>query len=124
MRRRVALSLAGHRLMTSFRLRPAQMRVQTVNTAAVFHFPKPVSQAQVEIRRLECGQNRPSAMPQIGYARAAELSKRSVKEGLLIRDLVTRDQVIPAEDIAGVLDLRTMTEIGVPRGTHSASTGG
>ena len=63
-------------------------------------------------------------MPQIGYARAAEISKRSVKEGVLIRDLVTREQVIPAEDIAGVLDLRKMTEIGVPAGEHGAVAGG
>ena len=63
-------------------------------------------------------------MPQIGYAKAAEVSKRSVKEGVLIRDLVARDQIIPADDIAGVLDLRRMTEIGVPRGTHATVAGG
>lgn len=62
--------------------------------------------------------------PQIGYARAAELSKRSVKEGILIRDLVRRDQVIPADDIDGVLDLRRMTEIGVPHGEHPTGAGG
>ena len=63
-------------------------------------------------------------MPQIGYARAAEISKRSVKEGVLIRELVTRDEVIPADEIAGVLDLRKMTEIGVPQGKHAAVAGG
>ncbi|MDZ7629817.1 MAG: aspartate ammonia-lyase [Gemmatimonadaceae bacterium] len=63
-------------------------------------------------------------MPQIGYAKAAEISKRSVKEGILIRELVTRDQVIPADEIAGVLDLRKMTEIGVPQGKHAAVAGG
>ena len=63
-------------------------------------------------------------MPQIGYAKAAEISKRSVKEGILIRELVTRDAVIPADDIAGVLDLRKMTEIGVPQGAHAAVAGG
>ena len=63
-------------------------------------------------------------MPQIGYAKAAEVSKRSVKEGVLIRDLVARDQIIPADDIAGVLDLRRMTEIGVPMGTHATVAGG
>ncbi|MBI3790536.1 MAG: aspartate ammonia-lyase [Gemmatimonadetes bacterium] len=62
--------------------------------------------------------------PQIGYARAAELSKRSVKEGILIRDLVKQEQVIPAEDIDAVLDLRKMTEIGVPQGKHAVSAGG
>ncbi len=34
--------------------------------------------------------------PQIGYARAAEISKQSVKEGILIRDLVKRDGILPA----------------------------
>ena len=63
-------------------------------------------------------------MPQIGYARAAEISKQSVKEGVLIRELVTRDQVIPADEIAGVLDLRRMTEIGVPAGKHATVAGG
>ncbi|MEO5813830.1 MAG: aspartate ammonia-lyase [Gemmatimonadaceae bacterium] len=53
-------------------------------------------------------------MPVIGYAKAAELSKQSVKEGVLVRDLVQRDQVIPADEIDSVLDLRKMTEIGIP----------
>ncbi len=63
-------------------------------------------------------------MPRIGYAKAAEISKRSVKEGVLIRELVARDQVIPADEIAGVLDLRRMTEIGMPEGKHGAVAGG
>ena len=63
-------------------------------------------------------------MPQIGYARAAEISKQSVKEGVLIRELVKRDAVIPADEIDGVLDLRKMTEIGVPQGKHAAVAGG
>jgi aspartate ammonia-lyase len=62
--------------------------------------------------------------PQIGYAKAAELSKRSVKEGVLIRDMVKRDQVIPADQIDDVLDLRKMTEIGVPGGKHGMVAGG
>jgi fumarate hydratase, class II len=56
--------------------------------------------------------------PQIGYARAAELSKQSVKENVLIRDLVKREHVLPAGEIDEVLDLRKMTEIGVPGGKH------
>jgi aspartate ammonia-lyase len=63
-------------------------------------------------------------MPHIGYARAAEISKQSVKEGVLIRDLVKREQVLPAEQIDDVLDLRKMTEIGVPGGAHAVSAGG
>src|SRR5688572_28219211 len=63
-------------------------------------------------------------MPHIGYARAAEISKQSVKEGVLIRDLVKREKVLPDEQIDDVLDLRKMTEIGVPGGAHSVSAGG
>ncbi len=63
-------------------------------------------------------------MPQIGYAKAAEISKRSVKEGVLIRALVERDHLLPAEEIAEVLDLRKMTEIGLPQGKHPAVAGG
>jgi aspartate ammonia-lyase len=63
-------------------------------------------------------------MPHIGYARAAEISKQSVKEGVLIRDLVERDKILSQDQIDDVLDLRKMTEIGVPGGAHSVSAGG
>jgi len=62
--------------------------------------------------------------PQIGYEKAAEISKRSVKEGILIRDLVKRDGILPPDEIDAVLDLKKMTEIGVPGGTHRGSIGG
>ena len=62
--------------------------------------------------------------PQIGYARAAELSKQSVKENVLIRDLVKREKVLPAKEIDEVLDLRKMTEIGVPGGKHGGVSSG
>jgi aspartate ammonia-lyase len=62
--------------------------------------------------------------PQIGYAKAADISKRSVKEGVLIRDLVKREKVLPDREIDEVLDLRKMTEIGVPGGGHGAVSAG
>lgn len=62
--------------------------------------------------------------PQIGYAKAAEISKQSVKEGVLIRDLVRRDGIIPTEQVDEVLDLRKMTEIGVPGGPNGAVSAG
>ncbi|MEX2178021.1 MAG: aspartate ammonia-lyase [Gemmatimonadaceae bacterium] len=62
--------------------------------------------------------------PQIGYARAAEISKRSVKEGVLIRDLVRQEGLLPEDQIDDVLDLRKMTEIGVPGGSHGAVAAG
>ena len=62
--------------------------------------------------------------PQIGYAKAAELSKESVKENILIRDLVKQKQLLPDDQIDEVLDLRKMTEIGVPGGAHGAVAAG
>jgi len=62
--------------------------------------------------------------PQIGYARAAELSKQSVKENVLIRDLVKREKVLPDDEIDEVMDLRKMTEIGVPGGAHGSVAAG
>jgi aspartate ammonia-lyase len=61
--------------------------------------------------------------PQIGYAKAAEISKQSVKEGVLIRDLVRRDKILPEAEIDEVLDLKKMTEIGVPGGKFGVSAG-
>jgi aspartate ammonia-lyase len=63
-------------------------------------------------------------MPHIGYARAAELSKQSVKEGVLIREMVKRDAILPPAEADEVLDLRKMTEIGVPGGAHGMVAGG
>ena len=62
--------------------------------------------------------------PQIGYARAAEISKQSVKQNVLIRDLVKREQILPPAEIDDVLDLRKMTEIGVPGGAHGGISAG
>jgi aspartate ammonia-lyase len=62
--------------------------------------------------------------PRIGYAKAAEISKQSVKEGVLIRELVTREKVLPPDEIEEVLDMRKMTDIGVPGGAHGAVAGG
>jgi aspartate ammonia-lyase len=62
--------------------------------------------------------------PQIGYAKAADISKRSVKEGTLIRDMVKKEGILPANEIDDVLDLKKMTEIGVPGGKHGVSAGG
>jgi aspartate ammonia-lyase len=62
--------------------------------------------------------------PQIGYAKAAEISKQSVKEGVLIREMVKRDKILPENEVDDVLDLKKMTEIGVPGGKHAVSAGG
>lgn len=62
--------------------------------------------------------------PQIGYDRAAEISKTSVQENVLIRELVKRERVLPADDIDDVLNMRRMTEIGVPGDVRRRVAGG
>jgi len=52
--------------------------------------------------------------PQIGYAKAAAIAKESVKSGELIRHLAEREKILPADELAKALDLRRMTEIGIP----------
>ena len=52
--------------------------------------------------------------PKIGYAKAAEMARESVKSGELIRALAAREQVLPQAELDQALDLRRMTEIGVP----------
>lgn len=52
--------------------------------------------------------------PAIGYAEAAALTKRSVAEGISVRELVVREGVLTAAEADRVLDLRRLTEPGVP----------
>jgi fumarate hydratase class II/aspartate ammonia-lyase len=47
-----------------------------------------------------------------------------VKEGVLIRDLVRKEGLLPEDQVDEVLDLKKMTEIGVPGGTHGAVAAG
>jgi hypothetical protein len=43
---------------------------------------------------------------------------------VLIRDLVKREHVLPDSELDEVLDLRKMTEIGVPGGAHGGVSAG
>jgi aspartate ammonia-lyase len=52
--------------------------------------------------------------PRIGYAAAAALAKEAVERGLTVRELVRQKGVLEADEVDRVLDLRAMTEIGVP----------
>jgi len=52
--------------------------------------------------------------PSIGYAAAAALTKRSVEEGTPIQELVVREGLLTAEEAARVLDLRRLTDPGIP----------
>jgi aspartate ammonia-lyase len=52
--------------------------------------------------------------PSIGYAAAAAVTKRSVETGESVRDLVVREGLLSPKAADRVLDLRRLTEPGVP----------
>jgi aspartate ammonia-lyase len=54
--------------------------------------------------------------PKIGYAEAAKLAKEAVSTGLTVKQLLEQKELLPREELEEVLDLRAMTEIGVPGG--------
>jgi aspartate ammonia-lyase len=54
--------------------------------------------------------------PKIGYAEAAKLAKEAVATGLTVRQLLENKKLLPKDELDEVLDLRAMTEIGVPGG--------
>jgi aspartate ammonia-lyase len=54
--------------------------------------------------------------PKIGYAESAKLAKEALATGLTVKQLLDQKQLLPPEELADVLDLRAMTEIGVPGG--------
>jgi aspartate ammonia-lyase len=54
--------------------------------------------------------------PRIGYAEAAKLAKEAVATGLTVKELVVKKGILKGKELEEVLDLRAMTEIGVPGG--------
>lgn len=54
--------------------------------------------------------------PRIGYAEAAKLAKEAIATGLTVKQLVTERGILKGKDLEEVLDLRAMTELGVPGG--------
>jgi aspartate ammonia-lyase len=54
--------------------------------------------------------------PRIGYAEAAKLAKEALATGLTVRELVMKKGILSPADLESVLDLRAMTEPGVPGG--------
>src|SRR5918995_1527608 len=61
--------------------------------------------------------------PKIGYAEAAKLAKEAVAQGLTARELVVRKGILSGRELDEVLDLRAMTELGVPGGKGIPSGG-
>jgi aspartate ammonia-lyase len=54
--------------------------------------------------------------PKIGYAEAAKLAKEAIATGLTVKELVTKKGILSGRELEEVLDLRAMTELGVPGG--------
>jgi fumarate hydratase class II/aspartate ammonia-lyase len=52
--------------------------------------------------------------PRLGYARTAALTKQAVAEGVTIRELVVREGLLTPAEADVLLDLRRLTEPGVP----------
>jgi aspartate ammonia-lyase len=52
--------------------------------------------------------------PKIGYAEAAKLAKEAVATGLTVKELVMKKGILQGQELEGVLNLRAMTELGVP----------
>ena len=59
--------------------------------------------------------------PKIGYAEAAKLAKEAVATGLTVKQLVMKKGILEGEELEEVLDLRAMTEPGVPGEKETAS---
>ena len=52
--------------------------------------------------------------PYIGYDKATEVAKEAAREGLSVRDVVERKGLLAPEEIDAALDVRAMTEPGLP----------
>lgn len=54
--------------------------------------------------------------PKIGYAESAKLAKEAIATGLTVKELVVKKKLLEGKELDEVLDLRAMTELGVPGG--------
>jgi fumarate hydratase, class II len=62
--------------------------------------------------------------PKIGYAEAAKLAKEALATGLTVKDLVMKKRILEGRELEEVLDLRAMTEPGVPGESKVTPPGG
>ena len=61
--------------------------------------------------------------PKIGYAEAAKLAKEAIATGMTVKELVTSKGLLSPRELEEVLDLRAMTEPGVPGGKSIPAAG-
>jgi aspartate ammonia-lyase len=62
--------------------------------------------------------------PKLGYAEAAKLAKEAIATGLTVKELVIKKNLLVGKELEEVLDLRAMTELGVPGGGKGLPAGG
>ncbi len=106
----VMMPVIAHNILLSMQIITNAMTTLTVRTVRGIEAHEEMCEYWVE----RSAALATALMPRIGYAAAAVLAKRSVAEGTLIRDLVRSEGVLPEDEVDAVLDLRRMTEIGVP----------
>jgi aspartate ammonia-lyase len=63
-------------------------------------------------------------MPKIGYAESAKLSKEALATGKTVKQLVTDKKVLEGQELEDTLNLRAMTELGVPGGGKGVPVSG
>jgi aspartate ammonia-lyase len=61
--------------------------------------------------------------PKIGYAESAKLAKEALATGLTVKELVTERKILEGDELESTLDLRAMTELGVPGGKGAPGGG-
>ena len=61
--------------------------------------------------------------PKLGYAEAAKLAKEAIASGLTVKELVQRKGLFQGKELEELLDLRAMTELGVPGGKGLPGSG-
>ncbi len=62
--------------------------------------------------------------PKIGYADSAKLAKEAIATGLTVKELVIKKGLLQGKELEETLNLRAMTEIGVPGGGKGIPAGG
>jgi aspartate ammonia-lyase len=106
----VMMPVIAHNLLSALRI--------LGNAAAVLE-ARTVRGMQPNVEMLAYWVERSAALttalaPKIGYAAAAALTKRSVESGESVRALVLAEGLLTPDEVAQVLDLRRMTEPGIP----------
>jgi fumarate hydratase, class II len=54
--------------------------------------------------------------PKLGYAESAKLAKEAIASGLTVKELVQKKGLLAGKELEDVLNLRAMTELGIPGG--------